>query len=215
MFYKEPQSGFPVPSHPSKAVSMMTFTGMIRTRSSRVLFFLLALLVMAAFSTLPAASGAKEPDGSIRLLKDGEFYPALVDALDRAQKEILIAVFLFKTNGFKGNLPDGILSRLEAAVRRGVRVTVLLERDRDPQSQLNRSNEETAKRLRKAGITPCFDSPGRTTHTKIAVIDGRYVFVGSHNFTQSALKYNHEMSIAVDSPSLADEMTRYIRSIER
>jgi len=196
---------------------MMTWTGILRTKSPGVLFFLLPLLVLAVsvLSAIPAGSEDNPRDGSFRLLKDGEFYPALVEAVDLARKEILIAVFLFKTNGFEGNRPDGILSRLEAAARRGVRVTVLLERDEDPRSEVNRSNEQTAMRLRKSGTIPSFDSPGKTTHTKIAVIDGRYVFVGSHNFTQSALKYNHEMSITVDSPSLAEEMTRYIRSIER
>jgi len=195
----------------------MTFTGILRTKSPGVFFLLLPLLVLAgsALSTIPAGSADYPREGSIRLLKDGEFYPALVDAVDRARNEILIAVFLFKTNGFEGNRPDGILSRLEAAAGRGVRVTVLLERDEDSRSEVNRSNEQTAKRLRKSGIIPAFDSPEKTTHTKIAVIDGRFVFVGSHNFTQSALKYNHEMSITVDSPSLAEEMTRYIRSIER
>ncbi|HQB31212.1 MAG TPA: phospholipase D-like domain-containing protein, partial [Syntrophales bacterium] len=69
--------------------------------------------------------------------------------------------------------------------------------------------------LRKAGIVPVFDTTERTMHAKIAVIDRRHVFLGSHNFTQSALKYNHEVSLRVDSPALAEELLRYIRSIER
>jgi len=195
---------------------MKTGKGVGRTGFSGILFFLFFLFfAIVASGAFPAARGAEEPACPVRLLKDGEFYPALADALDGAKKDILIAVFLFKTNGFKGNRPDEILSRLERAAGRGVRVTVLLERDDHPRSEVNRSNEETAKRLRKAGIVPVFDSPSRTIHTKIAVVDGRHVFVGSHNFTQSALKYNHEMSVAVDSSALADEMTRYIRSIER
>jgi len=178
-------------------------------------FILPLFFAITVFGTCYPAMGAEEPAASVRLLQDGAFFTALADAIDGAQKEILIAVFLFKTNGHKGNRPDGVLDRLERASRRGVRVTVLLERDDNPRSSVNRSNEKTAKRLRKAGIATVFDSPGRTTHTKVAVIDRRRVFVGSHNFTQSALKYNREMSIAVDSPGLAEELTRYIESIER
>jgi phosphatidylserine/phosphatidylglycerophosphate/cardiolipin synthase-like enzyme len=60
-----------------------------------------------------------------------------------------------------------------------------------------------------------FDSPGTTTHTKVAVIDGRYIFLGSHNLTNSALKYNHELSVFIDSPELAGKTLRYIDSLHK
>lgn len=166
----------------------------------------------------PPAAADAPPDRecpSVLALKDGEYYRALAEALDRANSEIVLSMFLFKTNGFDGNLPDGILARLSAAAKRGVSVFVLLERDGDRRSRTNEANGETAKRLREAGIVPVFDSAGKTMHAKIAVIDRRRVFLGSHNFTQSALKYNHEVSLFVDSPALAEELLRYVRSIER
>lgn len=181
------------------------------------LLLLLMLGLAAAAPPLRAAADGP-PDGacpSVLALKDGEYYRALAEALDRANSEIVLSMFLFKTNGFDGNQPDGILYRLSAAAKRGVSVFVLLERDGDRRSQVDRANGETAKRLRKAGIVPVFDTPEKTMHAKIAVIDRRHVFLGSHNFTQSALKYNHEVSLRVDSPALAEELLRYIRSIER
>ena len=45
------------------------------------------------------------------------------------------------------------------------------------------------------------------------VIDGRYVYIGSHNFTQSALKYNHELSVMIDSPELSAEVTSYLNNL--
>lgn len=182
------------------------------------IFLMLFSFGLAVAAPLPRAAAGPPPETalpSIRVLTDGEYYPALVEALDRAKSEIVLSMFLFKTNGFDGNLPDGILSRLSAAAKRGVPVFVLLERDEDSRSQVNKANEDTAKRLRKAGIVPVFDSAGKTMHAKIAVIDRRSVFLGSHNFTQSALKYNHEVSLLVDSPVVAEELLRYTRSIER
>lgn len=181
--------------------------------------FLLLLMLGLATAAPPARAAAEgPPEGrcpSVTALKDGEYYGALTEALDRANSEIVLSMFLFKTNGFDGNQPDGILARLSAAAKRGVSVFVLLERDGDRRSQVNGANGETAKRLRAAGIVPVFDSPERTMHAKIAVIDRRRVFLGSHNITQSALKYNREVSLCVDSPALAEELLRYIRSMER
>ena len=57
------------------------------------------------------------------------------------------------------------------------------------------------------------DAPDRTTHAKLVVIDRRYLFVGSHNLTQSALKYNHEVSVRIDSPPLAEEALAYLKSL--
>lgn len=176
------------------------------------------MLGLAAAAPLSRAAAVGPPDGrcpSVTALKDGEYYEALAEALDGASSEIVLSMFLFKTNGFDGNRPDGILGRLSAAAKRGVSVFVLLERDGDRRSSVDKANGETAKRLRAAGIVPVFDSPERTMHAKIAVIDRRRVFLGSHNFTQSALKYNREVSLSVDSPALAEELLRYIRSVER
>lgn len=55
-----------------------------------------------------------------------------------------------------------------------------------------------------------FDSLRKTTHTKVVVIDGRYVYLGSHNLTHSALTRNNELSVLLDSPETAREITGYL-----
>ena len=47
----------------------------------------------------------------------------------------------------------------------------------------------------------------------MVVIDGRYLLIGSHNLTQSALKFNHEASVWIDSVPLAEEALQYMKSI--
>jgi phosphatidylserine/phosphatidylglycerophosphate/cardiolipin synthase-like enzyme len=58
-----------------------------------------------------------------------------------------------------------------------------------------------------------FDSPEKTTHTKLIVIDQRLVLLGSHNLTQSALKYNNEISVLINRPELAREARTYMLTI--
>jgi HKD family nuclease len=161
------------------------------------------------FSADTIAGIPNEPH--IKLLRDGEYFATLLQAINGAEKEIEMAFFLFKTNGYKNNYPDILLHHLTKAAQRGVRIRVLLERG----NSINTSNGETALRLRKGGIDVSFDTPNITTHTKVIVIDGRYTFLGSHNLTASALKYNHELSLLIDSPELAMEALHYIDTLYR
>jgi phosphatidylserine/phosphatidylglycerophosphate/cardiolipin synthase-like enzyme len=111
--------------------------------------------------------------------------------------------------------PDLIMASLTAAAQRGVKVAVLLERGRGRGSddKLDRDNVETGRRLQKKGVYVYLDAPQTTTHTKMVVVDGAYTFIGSHNLTQSALKYNHEISVLINSPQVAAEARSYINSI--
>lgn len=58
-----------------------------------------------------------------------------------------------------------------------------------------------------------FPAAGVTTHAKAVAIDDRYLLMGSHNLTQSALKYNNELSLGLDSPRLAAKTRRYLRQL--
>ena len=155
----------------------------------------------------PESCGAK-------LLKDQDYFPALLEDIDQARQEIALTVFFFKTNGFGDNRPDRILMHLREAVRRGVRVDVVIERGKKREN-VSEVNANTARKLKAAGIKVCMDAPDRTMHTKMIVIDRRTLFIGSHNLTQSALKYNHEVSVRIESPPLAEEALRYMKSLCR
>ncbi len=58
-----------------------------------------------------------------------------------------------------------------------------------------------------------FDSSRVTSHAKLAVIDGRFVYLGSHNLTQGALAHNNELSVLVDSPEMAAEFRSYLERL--
>ena len=45
------------------------------------------------------------------------------------------------------------------------------------------------------------------------MIDGRYVYLGSHNLTQAALKHNNELSVLLDSPEVAAEVGAYLERL--
>jgi phosphatidylserine/phosphatidylglycerophosphate/cardiolipin synthase-like enzyme len=147
------------------------------------------------------------------ILTNEDYLPALLKCIDEAQNEILISIFSFKIDEHKNSYPDRILNHLAKAVKRGVKVIIVLERTDNKSDELDIQNRQTGKLLEERGISVYFDSPRKTTHTKLVVIDQRLIFLGSHNFTQSALKYNNEISILLDNSDMAKNARDYILKI--
>lgn len=170
------------------------------------------LLLPLLLGVLLLTAGVVRADGAERvtILENRRYAEELFSRIQNARSSILVAMFLFKTTDSPGNLPAKIVRLLTDAAQRGVEVTVLLE-DGGRDESLRRENRKTARLLRRKGVQVLFDSPGRVTHAKAAVIDGRHVFIGSHNLTHSALTRNNELSVYLDSPAVAREVTGVIR----
>jgi phosphatidylserine/phosphatidylglycerophosphate/cardiolipin synthase-like enzyme len=183
-----------------------------------VVLFVGIILISAAVFCAAASkkSGQNSPAGSQEvILTNEDYFPVLLQTIDEAQNEIFISMFSFKTNEHKNSYPDQFLSHLAQAVKRGVKVYVILETTDNKSDELNIQNKQTGKLLEEKGIHVFFDSPRKTTHTKLVVIDQRLILLGSHNFTQSALRYNNEISVLLDSPDMAGNARNYMLKIIR
>ncbi|MBU1406435.1 MAG: phospholipase [Proteobacteria bacterium] len=181
------------------------------TLTAILLFCLLACAAWAATAQAAQARPLVQP-GAIRVVPDAAYYDTLAALITNATRRIDLAMFLFKTSPADNNRPAGLVSELVAARLRGVAVRVILEYS-GHDHKLNQANQATAALLKKGGVAVFFDSPNRTSHAKLAVIDRRYCLVGSHNLTQSALKHNHELSLLLDNPQLAEEILAYLETI--
>ena len=179
-----------------------------------ILFPFLILWIVPAYGLDPAPPPTPSQK-EVQILTDRDYVGVLIDRMDEARSEILISMYLFKTDHSRGNPVNHIEQALENAAKRGVKIKILLEREEGPKSELNQYNEETAKKLQGSGMEVSFDSPRRRTHTKVIVVDRRYLFVGSHNFTRSALQNNHEISILIDSGEIAEQTAAYIEKLIR
>ena len=144
------------------------------------------------------------------LLRNQEYAEALLKRIGTARESILCSFYLFKITETRNNQPRKIAEELVRARKRGVAVTVILEKGKSAQDRLYSDNRNTADLLTRSGVNVYFAAPGVTTHNKIVVIDRRYIFLGSHNLTQGALKYNNELSVLIDSPEMAAEIRAYL-----
>ncbi len=173
---------------------------------------------MAEFSKAIAAevnssAPSKKSECIAILLTNRDYLPALITAIDEAQSEILMAFFLFKAGVKNKSYPDIVLAHLARATKRGVKVIVILGNTGGSDHKLDSENQQTVELLKAKGIEAFCDTPKRTTHTKLIVIDQRLILLGSHNLTQAAMKYNNEISILLDNPELAKRARDYMLTI--
>jgi phosphatidylserine/phosphatidylglycerophosphate/cardiolipin synthase-like enzyme len=122
-------------------------------------------------------------------------------------------MFSFKAGRHKNSYPDRILIQLAKAVQRGVKVYVILEDTGNRQDEVTFQNRQTGNLLSEKGIKVYYDSTRKKTHTKLIVIDQQLIILGSHNCTQTALKYNNEISVLMKRPDLAKNVRNYMLKI--
>ncbi len=138
--------------------------------SFRKKYFYLPVLVFLISGFIPGvfAAGKERQANQCKtvILANEEFLPALLNAIDGAQDEIIMSIFSFKAGVHKNSYPDRIAGHLAKAVKRGVKVFVVLENTGDSSDALNIQNRKAGKFLAGKGIRVYFDSPRKTTHTK-------------------------------------------------
>jgi phosphatidylserine/phosphatidylglycerophosphate/cardiolipin synthase-like enzyme len=156
------------------------------------------------------ASCTQEPQ--VTLLTNESYFDALISHLTQASQEIVISMFLFAPGDHEHNRANRVKEALIDASKRGMRVQLLLDIS-DGEDFATGANRGVAKELIRRGIAVRFDSSARITHTKLVIIDRRYVFLGSHNFTHSALRHNNEASVLIESPKLAQQALTYLQGI--
>jgi phosphatidylserine/phosphatidylglycerophosphate/cardiolipin synthase-like enzyme len=176
----------------------------LRKALARGVVWALSALLLCALP-LPAQT----PPNRTALLEDGAYSGALVTRVRTAKRRIICAFYLFKVGEKRGNLPAAIAAELVRARQRGVEVTVILEGGKS----VGRENLAAAGVLLRGGVSVRFPGRQHVTHAKAVVIDDRYVLIGSHNLTQSALAHNNELSVMLDSPELAARVTRYLEEV--
>jgi cardiolipin synthase len=99
---------------------------------------------------------------------------------------------------------------LEEAVRRGVRVRIVVEGDITDAMPVKYASRAAYERLLSLGIE-LFEYQPTMMHVKVLIVDGVLSMFGSANFDNRSLELNDELNVAVASPELA---ARFLRDFE-
>jgi cardiolipin synthase len=120
---------------------------------------------------------AVEPGDAYTVLRNGEAFPPMLNAIEKARRRINFETYVFKDE----EIGERFLQALERAAGRGVTVRMVI----DPiGSILSEANQE---RLEKAGVKVVWFNPLRfwtleetnyRTHRKVLAVDGEVAFIG-------------------------------------
>ncbi len=119
------------------------------------------------------------------LINGDETYPAMIEAIDRAESSVSLASYIFEARGVGAELVDALAN----AVERGVMVRVLMDdvgtRYARPRiHRVLRRRGVTVSQFMPALLPRSFTHFNLRNHSKILVVDGRVGFTGGINVRQ-------------------------------
>ncbi|MCA1933572.1 MAG: phospholipase D-like domain-containing protein [Calditerrivibrio sp.] len=183
---------------------MKKLSSILTNKKTYVLLLVLFISIFWLFNLFKA-------NADITFLPDNLFVEHYLKDIESSEKNIFISIFFFKIDDQKGAANE-IKSALIRAKNRGVDIYIVMEQaEKDISTDVNKF---TGGELEKHGISVRYDSPFNKLHSKMTVIDENIVYIGSHNYTNSALSRNNETSVRIISKKIAKEAINYIKSIK-
>lgn len=139
---------------------------------------------------------------SPEVISSSQFVQKVVPRIDATMHTIDCVVFQWRLALHDEKSPVTILIRaLQSAVMRGVRVRIIV-------------NSETLRaRLAGCGFDVKHIYQRKLLHVKMMVLDDRTAIVGSHNYTDSAMRHNLELSIAAYFPDKENGCSHFFREL--
>jgi hypothetical protein len=153
---------------------------------------------IAANQALKINTGALLPDA---------LYLTLVNSLlGRASRSIHVMMFFMKYEEGSTYIANALVDALIAARKKGLDVKVILDKDaKDDVAKSALINESVFQVLKKNQVAVVYDGEGRMTHSKLVVVDGRHVVLGSHNWTGGSLLAYDDTSVYIESEELGQK----------
>ena len=119
------------------------------------------------------------------LIDGGQSYPAMLEAIDRAERSITLLSYIFDSD----RAGQAFQEKLVAAKNRGVEIRILIDGVGSRYSQPNMVQQLKATGLNAAAFLPTrvprmFHYANMRNHRKILVVDGRVGFTGGTNIRE-------------------------------
>ena len=147
-------------------------------------------------------------EAAIEVVNDRDYYAVALELIESANESIYVIMFVVKYDpGDPDDPVNRLLWALGNASERGVKVAVIIE------GETAETSQKAYDYLVRAGVNATWDPEGVRTHCKLVVVDRYLTLIGSHNWTESALSYNHETSVLIRSEEAAEEEIRYFNAV--
>ena len=177
----------------------------------KIAFALFLVLSIVAF-LIQSSFGL--PAESVEIVTDKQYVPVAQKLIKEAKTSIQVMMFEMGYYEDRSATPSNLLIKaLIDAKKRGVKVEVILE-VREDADRTSKRNRLSGKILSNGGVDVIFDSPEKTTHAKLMIVDAQMTLLGSTNWTYYALTNNHEASLLIRSKEVAKGLTDYFNQVK-
>lgn len=182
----------------------------------KILLVFVLLFSFALFCNAEKPFVLTEVSCKAAVLGTEKFFPVLLKEINTASESIYICMYYISyTSGQKGRVGQ-IIEALSEAVKRGVKVEVVLNRDSEKSgSEMNRKNIRAYSSLKKAGISVSYDEVSTLTHAKYFIMDEENIIIGSFNLSENALTSNREKAVLIRSKELARDCVDEFKTISK
>jgi len=185
-------------------------------KHKKIFLIVLALTLLAVVCPLRAASAKTGPySAQVWGISDRAYEKAVIDLLDSAKDSIIISMYVLKPGEHDKHPINRLMKDLEEALERGVTVQIYLNTkgwEKSPLSGESGKNK-ALDRLRAKGAQIYPITSRYMLHDKMIIVDSRFVVIGSANWSVSALRDNLESTVLIDSPALAEERLKRMKTI--
>lgn len=134
------------------------------------------------------------------LLINSEYYESILYHVKNSISDIYF--FLYHdsfSEKVSGSKVDSLLFELQKAKSRGVKIKFICQ------------NLNQLKKLKQYGFEVKKAQGIKTMHSKGVCIDSKYLFVGSHNFTNNAFSLNLEMTLLTEDSEDINKFVKYFK----
>lgn len=163
----------------------------------------LVMAIIGAWGTFGFSEKNTKNLDPAQVLIGPEFVGVLLDHMRKAEDRIWVAVYVGSYKKDRSYAIENKLAHMLAKkFSQGLDVRVVLDdsynwdvKNHRPSTTRSKKNDDLFKALKERGVPVRFDSLDRIMHGKFILIDDNLSFLGSHNWTYSALKKNVEASV--------------------
>ena len=140
------------------------------------------------------------------LLYDGQYSEFLSKLIEQAKKSIYVMMFFMKYEEGKDYVTNPLVEALIKARVSDLDVKIILDKDAEDDVAKSRLvNGPAFEVLKQNDVLVMYDPEDRMTHSKLVVVDGKHVVVGSHNWTAGSFLAYDDTSIYIESEELAQK----------
>ena len=146
----------------------------------------------------------KEISHKIIPVVDRDYSSTAKKLIQEAEKSICISMFVMKRGKKPNNFVNLLIEELKTAAKRGIQIRILLENKEE-----NRSTVDFLRGDYIRNIEIKFDSPQKTTHNKIVIIDEDTILIGSTNWTEKSIGHANEANVVIKDKEVTEYFQEY------